>query len=400
MSLDFEKIAPSIADLVEGLKNAGIDRRKKLDTAADILKAIAADQEKITAKIETGKTTFLIADPVEDMTLHRLPPSIPDEYRVIATDGSHIDIDRHQSARCFLINIGIVDIQYGNNPNAELSAVPTLYVNDEDMIVRSTEGRQITMDAQLLGLKRTVEEYRYLADAVEHGNANLPSLYLMDGSLIMWGILGQNYDDFVIEKFIKDGFLRSVEKLGEIARTKKLALASYISYPRSTEIINILRLAVCPYKVVDCDVNCPKKYSNRECDAVGGLIDSDIISSSLQINERSAIFRSRSSIIDKYYNDQKVYFFYIRLEDEVARVEIPQWVVERQGLVDLVHSTILDQCRKGIGYPVALSEAHEKAVITGADRNQFWNLIDQYLVQDGSNLNSSAKQKSKRNRWI
>jgi len=53
-----------------------------------------------------------------------------------------------------------------------------------------------------------------------------------------------------------------------------------------------------------------------------------------------------------------------------------------------------------LGYPVALSEAHEKAMVTGADREQFWSLVERTLAEDRIWLESSAKQRSKRTRWI
>jgi len=66
----------------------------------------------------------------------------------------------------------------------------------------------------------------------------------------------------------------------------------------------------------------------------------------------------------------------------------------------LVHSLVLDQCQRGQGYPVALSEAHEKAVVTGADRENFWQLVESSLVEEHLPSPSSAKSQSKRTRWI
>jgi hypothetical protein len=71
-----------------------------------------------------------------------------------------------------------------------------------------------------------------------------------------------------------------------------------------------------------------------------------------------------------------------------------------QGLLDLTHSLVLDQCRRGQGYPVALSEAHEKAVVTGADREEFWELVEESLVESKIPTYTSTKSQSKRTRWI
>jgi len=47
---------------------------------------------------------------------------------------------------------------------------------------------------------------------------------------------------------------------------------------------------------------------------------------------------------------------------------LPEWAALDEELLNLTHSLVLDQCRKGQGYPVALSESHEQAVVTGVDR--------------------------------
>jgi NurA-like 5'-3' nuclease len=104
--------------------------------------------------------------------------------------------------------------------------------------------------------------------------------------------------------------------------------------------------------------------------------------------------------MQKYYREHEIHFFYLKLEEEVARVEMPLWVAEREELVALVHALVLDQCRRGHGYPVALMEAHEKAVVTAADREQFWELVELSFFEDGLKFESSGKRRSKRLRWV
>ncbi len=112
------------------------------------------------------------------------------------------------------------------------------------------------------------------------------------------------------------------------------------------------------------------------------------------------MFTSHSSIVSKRYGEHWVYFFYLRVDDEIARVEIPQWVARDDKLLNLAHSLVLDQCRRGHGYPVALSEAHEQAVVTGADRENFWQLVESSLVEEHLPTPTSAKSQSKRTRWV
>jgi hypothetical protein len=166
-------------------------------------------------------------------------------------------------------------------------------------------------------------------------------------------------------------------------------------------VVNALRVAVCPYDPPDCDRNCSRSVpsSKKVCEAVDGVQDSAIFARVLEPGERSATFVSRSSVVQRHYGDNEVRFFYLKGDEEIGRVEFPRWVEER-GLVDLVHTVVLDQCRRGQGYPVALSEAHEQAVVTGADREQFQYLVELALSEKRLSTTTSAKSRSKKTRWI
>jgi len=400
MSLDLSKLVGQIVDLAAGLKSKEGERKAKLEFGLKTLKTCSADMNKFKQKVEGSKTTWLVAGLKESIDLRQMAPNCPDDFMVLASDGSHIDVDRHQSARCFLINIGMAQLQYGRNPDAQLLSFPSLYFKDGEVAITSDDGRQIPIEGQLLGIKRSIEECRWLAERANELDMDLPIVLLLDGSLILWRLAEKVYPDFVFRELLLDGFLKYLSQLKQLSRRRQLAVASYISFPRSTEVVNLLRLAVCPHLPVDCDRYCSDKFEGRECDAVGGLLDRDLFARLLDPGQRSALFSSKSSVVDKYYGANEVNFFYIRLDGEVARVEVPLWVAENEKLVRLVHSTILDQCRRGFGYPVALSEAHEQAVVNVADREQFWGLVEQLLIEDGIFLESSAKSESKRARWI
>jgi len=335
----------------------------------------------------------------ENIDIHKAASALPDDFVAVASDGSHVDVDRHQSARLFLLNIGLVQLQYGSKADALLLSIPSLYFGDEQLSIRSQDGRQVLLEGPLLGIKRSVEECRYLADRVCEIPGGLPVVALVDGSLIMWGLVGQRYEDFVVEQLLIEGFLKQLDRFTRQNEKNKTAVASYISFPRSTDVVNALRLQVCPYDPVDCDKYCKGKFEGRECDRVGGLLDRALFSEFLSHGERSAVFFSRSTIIEKYGAHQ-VCFFYVKLDEEVARVEVPLWVADDQSLLDLVHAVVLDQSSKGFGYPVALSEAHEQAVVTGADRERFWSMVERALNEDNIQIQHSLKQRSKRVRWI
>lgn len=398
MSLDLTKIASQVGGMVARLKDAREERQKHLQNALDVVGDEAIDLDALKRKIAASKTTWLVADLVDTLASHYGAPPTPAEFTVIATDGSHIDVDRHRATRCYLINIGSAVIHYGAEPGATLDSFPSLYSGDEDLVITPSGvgAREQPIEGTLLGIKRAVEECRYLAGIAVELPAGSSSLALLDGSLILWGL--EAYPEFVTEALLVNGFLRYLDDLRKLNNGKKVSLASYISFPRSTDVVNVLRVAICPHEPADCDRYCSAN-KERGCDAVAGVRDRELFLNLLSEGERSALFISPSKI-QKHYGYHQVYFFYLRVGDEVARVEIPRWVALNEDLLNLTHALVLDQCRRGQGYPVALSEAHEQAVVTTADRENFWQLVDSSLVEEHLPTLTSAKSQSKRTRWI
>jgi hypothetical protein len=400
MTLELEQVAARIIDMAANYKASMKERNIRLNHALTDIHNIALDQDNLKSKIDASKTSWLIAGLHERIDFHQLPIQCPHNYQILASDGSHIDVDRHYSARCFLINIGLVKLQYGDTPEAMLSSKSQLYFMNDEVNIYSSEGRQFPIEGQLLGMKRTIEECHTLVDGIHDLEGNLPLVLLLDGSLVLWGTGDQNTSDFINQELVANGFLKCLDTIHELSRDRELSFASYISFPRSTDVINALRLAACPYEQVNCDSYCGGNVENRACDIVEGLLDRDLFRSLLNNKERSALFTNRSSVVKNYYGEHSIYFFYLKLDNEVVRIEVPLWVASNNNLVNLLHVVIIDQCSRGFGYPVALSEAHEKAVVTGSDREGFWQLVEQIYSEDDIYLDISAKQRSKRTKWI
>jgi len=399
MSLDLTKVAAQVGGMVARLKAGREERQERLNNALAVLRRQTPDLDSLASKVAASKTTWLVAGVVDGLDRHYAPPPCPSQFTVMATDGSHIDVDRHRSTRCYLINIGTVVLNYGAQPGALLESVPNLYSGDEDLVISpaGVKGREQPIEGTLLGIKRGVDELYQLTQLARELPAGSSSLALLDGTLILWGL--EAYPEFVTEALLDKGFLSYLDDIKKLNNDKKLALASYISFSRSTDVANVLRVALCPYDPPDCDRYCATS-TERACDKVAGVRDRDLFLNLLSPGERSALFISQSSIVNKHYGAHRVYFFYLRVDDEIARVEIPQWVALDENLLNLTHSLVLDQCKRGQGYPVVLSEAHEKAVVTGADRENFWQLVESSLVEENLPSLTSAKSQSKRTRWV
>ena len=278
MSLDLHKMAGQVAGMASGLSARRAEREAHLSLALDTLSTAQADV--IEEKRRLSRTTFLVAGLRGSLGQRHPSPAPPPDYAALAVDGSHIDVDRHLAARCYLINLGTVHIRYGERPTAELGSQPRLYTQDEDMYLRDPgSGRTQALEGGLLGALRAVEELRALAALAEQSPADTPTLALIDGSLILWALGGQTYQEFVRKALIDDMFLPAMDRLRELARDRPLALAAYVSLPRSADVVNALRLddRLCPYEAANCDMHCGSLPTGRRpCDAVAGVMDRDV----------------------------------------------------------------------------------------------------------------------------
>ncbi len=398
MSLDLTEVATQVSAMVASIRDGRAEREKRLRTALATLTDPPINLAVLKKKIEVARTTWLVAGLIDGLSGHFPPPTVPLEFTVMASDGSHIEVDRHRATRCFLINIGAAAIDYGRQPDARLASYSRLYSDDRDLVITAPDsGREQVIEGNILGIKRSVEECHRLVEMAADMPPGRDALALLDGTLILWGL--EAYPDFVTDTLLHDGLLKYLDALKKLNENRRLAVASYISLPRSTDVVNVLRVAICPNDIPDCDRDCPPG-KERDCEAVAGVRDRDLFIDLLGEGERSALFISPSKVVADHYGGHRVHFFYLHTGDEIARIEVPQWIAENEELVGLTHALVLDQCRRGHGYPVALSEAHELAVVTGTDRENFWELVESSLIEAHLASAASAKSLSKRTRWV
>jgi hypothetical protein len=103
---------------------------------------------------------------------------------------------------------------------------------------------------------------------------------------------------------------------------------------------------------------------------------------------------------DPYYGGHRVYFFLLATGDEIARVEVPEWVARDRTLVSSLHAVLVDQVTKGFGYPAVLARADDRAVISLGDRGVLDTLVKQELARHGVVAKPSAKLLRKQVRTI
>ncbi len=417
MTLDFQRLAKQLDDLAPRLREQAEEGRARLPQALDAARAWAGRPDSLRERLEAASTTWLLAEPLGEPIDATFPaPPAPDEYVALASDGSHIDVDRHSPVSCYLLNMGRVRIRYGSQPEADLASQPELAFEEERLVLsdRSDASRENVLSGNLLAALRSVREVELLARLAAEEDSGLPILALLDGTLVLWGLARRDLRGEVKRLLLDEGIIRALDSLKDLAGQKPIVLASYISHPGASEVAHTLRLAVCPLpqsqppQPVDCR-RCPREADEpRPCDIVGLSSDRPLFRALLAPGQRSAVFRRKhktpGSIEETFYGQHSVAFFYLRtpdgVPDEMARVEMPLWIGQDEQKVGLLHALLIDQCRRGLGYPLAIMEAHEQAVIGGPERETFRQLLEAQVTAEGLPTATSGKALSKRVRWL
>jgi hypothetical protein len=397
MALDFTALGKQVRQMSGSAAGTRLDTISRSQKVTARYYSASAETERWAQAVKLSRETanWLFALPVEPLdTVRPLPPR-PDSYALVATDGSQIDLDRHGSVACALVNVGRVYLRYGQEPLARLNSQPSLYYTEEDLYL--TDGlRRVAIEGNYLAARRDVEEGIALADlADEMLNGSLPAIALQDGTLVRWTLANA-------ERFVQEYFLQRYLSYLDRMRKSGTAVASYISRPRAPELVGTIRLMFCP----DVDVaagkgarcsECSDIRANREasCKVCEGLVDADIFAEHLAEGERGPLFASMSRINIECYGEHLIHFFLMRVGRELARVEVPRWVATDQEQLDLVHTLVYDQCVRGDGYPVALARAHEQAIVRGPERRAFQRMIEGSLYRAEVAASTSMKRESK-----
>ncbi|MBD2076656.1 DNA double-strand break repair nuclease NurA [Phormidium sp. FACHB-592] len=437
--LDLTKLAQQMQGISQQLTLEATATKQRLERAQTLLGLAHRHQDVLVEQQQTwrDRLSFTAAAPVESLNLRGSIPVPPAAHTVLATDGSQIAPSHHEIAYCYLINVGRIVLHYGQNRLPLLDSLPEVFYRPEDLYVSRQWGIRTE---EWMGYRRTVSEAIVLAELGEEirsqeaegrrqeaeaaGEARedtetwkcgdteaktfqnsklktsqLPtpdSLAMVDGSLIYWFL-----DSLPGEA--RDRILPSILDAWEKLRTLGIPLVGYISASRSGEALNFLRLQACPYDTPDCPTHC-SGLGDREgfplahapCQVLEPLKDAALWAMELKPGQRSPLWRSSARILELYGNHH-IYFCYVHVGTEIARIEFPAWVAEDANLLDTALSLTLAQVQKGYGYPVALAEAHNQAVVRGGDRSRFFALLEQQMIRAGlKNVGTSYKEARKR----
>jgi NurA domain len=337
------------------------------------------DHPESAQSIGTSSSQSIMAHWTEPLDTHIAvhPQEIP--YHVLAVDGSQIYPDKHQGIACFLLNIGSVHLVYTpESSRALLNSMPFIITLTDTELVDD-------FSCDIVNYRRNELELRTgLVASIKARQelGSLPCLFLYDGSLIFWYL-----DDKDLET--KFRFLTSHLAILEQFYNHRLLIAGFISLPKSKELVNSIKAAL------DQDII---PLPSMVTPSLDHIVDGDIMQSFLQPLHRSALFANRSPIVDYYPDHLKPYFTYVHCVDEIVRIEFPAWIAHDTQAIDTIIGIALDQSNKGRGYPVALAEAHEQAVVKSKDREFFYQML--YKVSLDHDQKFTTSQKSLKKRFV
>jgi hypothetical protein len=408
--LDLNQVSRFLPDVSQHLRDEASAATKRLDRACDLLKQASTQIDQLRDLHATwrDRLAFTAGVPIDaiDQTYPIAAP--PKQHSVIATDGSQISPSHHEIAYCYLINTGRIAIHYGQNRHPKLDSIPEVIYKNEDLYVSRQWG---ISTEEWMGHRRTVAEAIALAELGDMTQADRPAisatlnpaemsadhphtLALTDGSLIYWFL-----DTLPGEA--RDRILPPILDAWDSLAERRIPLIGYLSASRSSEAANFLRLVACPHDTPNCAQHCPpdetSKIRQLDCRVFEPLRDTSLWGTMLQPGQRTGLWKSSNAILKHYGDRHAVYFCYVHVGTEIARIDLPAWVAEDEALREFALGATIAQVQKGYGYPVALAEAHNQAVVRGGDRQRFFALLEQQMIKAGlKNIGTSYKESRKR----
>ncbi|MQG06676.1 MAG: DNA double-strand break repair nuclease NurA, partial [SAR202 cluster bacterium] len=248
---------------------------------------------------------------------------------VFSTDGSTLEADRDLPIEFAAINVGYVNINYGDGSGAEFDSALSFY---PDPKIQEIDSRVLS-DVNSMSALRHVMEMEYLVDKMEAFKTDSIKLGFIDGNFYPNFALSHINNNSLKQLLIKR--LKAVaEKVINLAKHNTY-IVSYNSSPKSVHIT-----------------------SKMDTKISSDFRDSEIFTELLEDNQRSATFNETSDDTDEK-SLTPISFVYLKNSYEIAKVEFIKDTINKDAM-DKIHSLVQSQVQKGKGYPKILVESHEQ----------------------------------------
>ena len=384
MPINYAQVQDSLEDYTRKVKNREDQRDEVENLLWEQLEAQSANIEGIKTRLDLAANlakSLYCAKPVnEDLLFHKSPGTPPQNYALIAADGSQIAPNRHKALEYCVINVGLICAELGSGKEPSFEIQSNLL--DYDQLV-TEDG--FLIGEQQVSLLRDLAERQALAEFSRNKGESV--ITMTDGLLDIYQRLEKPEEQLKLQQEVLS-LHRAMEEQGVIT-------VGYIDKPGS-ELVGRL------FDILSKSDEELAHY-NEKNRAIRGVSDARLFKRLLsQPGERSAVFEAFSKSRDKQAPRLVVHFFFLNIGEEnapyLARVEFPAWVSASPELVDLLHAVVYadTQVISGHPYPYLLLRAHELAIINFAEHTDVEAMLMEKFEEEGLNVGQiSNKQYGK-----
>lgn len=308
-------------------------------------------------------------------------------WTTVAVDGSQLLPWKDASVPLALVQAGLFEnpheppAPYVKDVATEL-LLPDDLVSEDAVDEDARAGELIGYSTQVVHLRRFELEARTLAERMrlhaERGRAGR-SVALCDGSLIV---------SFAVkmQPAYRDRYVQAARLLLRASEDYRVPLVGYIDTSYARDVVTMLQSLA----------------GDEPLPPSRGVHDAMLWRHGLAWGDRTPAFISaRDDLTSMRYGEQsgEVAFVYLQaaMDRPPVRLEFPRWLLEN-GALDPVLDVVRAEIIAGAGYPYSIEAADAVAVISAADRAQFYRLFQQFAEREGLRFSFSRKALSKTRR--
>lgn len=402
MSLELSKLIGQVEAMGLALAQRQRDGNERVAEARLLLREHGVVTQELLDKITAARTSDAWrrgATPLDKALDLRQTPAAPARAAtLIAADGSQVYPDRHGSASYFLINTGSIILRQGSGEAPAVNSVPEISFETADLYDETGRIR----DPEYVNAQRDQREIETLADLAEQertalgGDLGRLIITLTDGPLRPW----TSKTDEREARRQRYHFRKHLARL----RAAHAVPIGFVDRPDSGFVLRILELIGLPIDQIT-------RAALRE-GRFRYLVDRALFAD-LRPNERTGLFApekdDEATEGDEPSEPARIVFFYLNVAQipgeahaTIVRVELPEWVTTRNGLLDDVQQAIYADCQL-TSFPYVLARAHELAVVGVAERADLDMMVGQFMLRNGllpatsmkANLKSLMRHSSK-----
>lgn len=413
MPIQYAQVLQQLREKLPRLVTRREERQELVEAARQVFEQWKSRPEMLRERVEEAvrkdpnlRSGAPLDDvPALDAVVPPPPLPAPESLALLASDGSHVMPDRHRSLFYGVVNVAVFLLTYRDSWKVVETRVfleddfppylaPESYVRMERTVrehallaqvaVQVLGGQRSAVSGQpsAVGNRLTADHRRLTTDRrpLPLLDESCEMVALVDGPLEIWGVAEQEYRLLV----------RRLSAHWDALRQGRLPLAGYVDRPRADLVVQMLAIA--------------QGHTDARRPLWPGVLDAHLYLPLLQPGWRSPLFRIYSAGMQGFPQDHKVCFFYMHVGTEsrplLARVEIPAWVAREPRLVQNVHRALWVSLNwsGSARYPYPLHRAHQEAVVTYKDREEFEGLLQRFWMEQGLALSGPSEKQRLKNR--